>query len=66
MIKTKKSYTKRLRATKSGALKMRTKNQCHFNARERNPRKMAKKKMQELLLSMKDRSRFLPFLKKSA
>lgn len=51
--KTNKSLTKRIKITKNGKLKVRAKGQCHFNSRENNSAKMAKKKMGEITLKNK-------------
>ncbi len=63
MIKTNKSYSKRLKATKSGKLLGRKAGQNHFNAKERRADKSAKKRGSELTMSAKSRSRFLVNIK---
>ena len=44
MLKTNKSFTKRLKLTKNGKIKRRASGHGHFNAKESNSSKMAKKK----------------------
>lgn len=51
--KTNKSLTKRIKITKNGKLKVRAKGQCHYNARENNSAKMAKKKMGDINIKAK-------------
>jgi ribosomal protein L35 len=58
-IKTNKSYTKRLKVTKSGKVLARKSGQNHFNAKESARKKTAKKHMNEFKMSNKDKSRFL-------
>ena len=58
-IKTNKSYSKRLKVTKSGKIVARATGQSHFNAKERNGDKGAKRKNEEFHMSNKERSRFL-------
>lgn len=58
-LKTNKSYTKRLRVTKSGKVLARKTGQGHFNAKERNADKRAKKRNSEFHMSAKEKSRFL-------
>ena len=58
-IKTNKSYTKRLKLTKSGKLIARKSGRNHFNAKERHAMKSAKNSNVEFHMSNKDRSKFL-------
>lgn len=58
-IKTNKSYSKRIKVSKSGKLLTRAKGQNHFNAKERRAAKSAKNKNSEFHMSMKEKSRFL-------
>jgi ribosomal protein L35 len=58
-IKTNKSYTKRLKVTKSGKILARSTGQNHFNAKERSGAKSAKNSNGEFHMSNKERSRFL-------
>jgi ribosomal protein L35 len=58
-MKTNKSYTKRLKVTKSGKILARKPGQNHFNAKERAGQKGAKAQNGEFHMSNKERSRFL-------
>ncbi len=58
--KTNKSLTKRIKITKNGKLKVRAKGHCHYNARENNSAKMAKKKMGDIKLSAKTIQQEIP------
>ena len=60
MLKTNKSFTKRLKLTKNGKVKRRAAGQNHFNAKESNSDKMAKKKSLDFKLTAKVRATFLP------
>lgn len=60
MLKTNKSFTKRLKLTKNGKVKRRAAGQNHFNAKESNSDKMAKKKSLDFKLTNKVRATFLP------
>lgn len=60
MLKTNKSFTKRLKLTKNGKVKRRSAGQNHFNAKESNSDKMAKKKSLDFKLTAKVRATFLP------
>jgi ribosomal protein L35 len=60
MIKTNKSYTKRIKVTRNGKLIARKPGQDHFNARERARQGMSKGRTQPISMSNKIRSRFLP------
>jgi len=57
--KTNKSYSKRLKITKSGKLLTRKSGQNHFNAKERRAAKSVKNRNAEFHMSNKERSRFL-------
>lgn len=59
-LKTNKSYTKRLKITKSGVLKGRKPGQNHFNAKESRNAQLNKKRLSTVVLTNKARSRFLP------
>lgn len=63
MIKTNKSYTKRLKVTKSGKVLSRKSGQNHFNAKERRSVKDNKKKRVEFPMTNKEKSRFLVNIK---
>lgn len=58
-LKTNKSYTKRLKVTKTGKILARKPGQNHFNAKERNQDRGAKRRNEEFHMSQKERSRFL-------
>ena len=58
-IKTNKSYSKRLRVTKTGKLIARKSGRNHFNAKERRNVKASKNQNSEFHMSNKERSRFL-------
>lgn len=58
-MKTNKSYSKRLKLTKSGKLLNRKAGQNHFNAKDRRPSKSAKNRSSEFHISAKSASRYL-------
>lgn len=58
--KTNKSLMKRIKITKNGKLKVRAKGRCHYNSRENNSAKMAKKKMGDIKLTNKVISQEIP------
>ncbi len=58
-IKTNKSYSKRLKVTKTGKLLARKSGQNHFNTKERRAAKSAKNRRVEFHMGGKSRSRFL-------
>lgn len=58
-MKTNKSFTKRLKRTKSGKLLGRKSGHNHFNARENRAARSAKNQNSEFHMSNKERSRFL-------
>ncbi|MFA6459523.1 MAG: 50S ribosomal protein L35 [Candidatus Paceibacterota bacterium] len=59
MIKTNKSFSKRLKVTKNGKILARKAGQNHFNAKERSRTSTNKHRMKALQMSNKIRSRFL-------
>ena len=59
MIKTTKSYTKRLKVTKNGKILARATGQNHFNARERTRTSIKKRRMTSIIMKNKAKSRFL-------
>jgi ribosomal protein L35 len=59
-MKTNKSYTKRLRVTKNGKIVARRAGQNHFNAKESGRGRQNRRKAMPILMSAKDRQRFLP------
>lgn len=58
-MKTNKSYTKRLKLTKSGKLVARRTGQNHFNAKERHAVKSSKNRDVPFHMSNKLKSRYL-------
>jgi len=61
MMKTNKSYTKRIKLTKNGKLKVRKKGQNHFNAKESGNTTRGKRGTKEnLILTAKQVARFMP------
>jgi len=58
-MKTNKSYTKRLKVTKSGKIVARSTGQNHFNSKERSAQKGSKRAGAEFHMSNKEKSRFL-------
>ena len=58
-MKTNKSYSKRLKVTKTGKLIARKSGQNHFNSKERHAAKATKNKNSEFHMKNKERSRFL-------
>ncbi len=59
-MKTNKSYTKRIRVTRTGKLMVRVKGQNHFNAKQSGSARSAKRRSVTLSLTAKVRRRFLP------
>lgn len=59
-MKTNKSYTKRLRVTKTGKIIARKPGQNHFNALDRSRTKSKKGRTTAFKISNKSRARFLP------
>ena len=60
IMKTNKSFTKRLRVTKTGKIIGRKAGQNHFNAKESRRKQFAKKRTVRIILTNKAISRFLP------
>jgi ribosomal protein L35 len=58
-MKTNKSYTKRLKVTKTGKILARGTGQGHFNSKESGSEKRSKSRNTEFHMSNKERSRFL-------
>lgn len=58
-MKTNKSYSKRIKVTRSGKLLTRKSGQNHFNSKERHQGKSTKGRGSEFHMSNKERSRFL-------
>jgi ribosomal protein L35 len=59
-MKTNKSYSKRIRVTKTGKLMARKAGQNHFNAKERGSTKGTKRRAVALTIGNRVRRRFLP------
>jgi len=59
MIKTNKSYTKRIKITKTGKLVARSTGQNHFNAKESRRSQQAKRRTTSFPISNKDKSRYI-------
>ncbi len=60
-MKTNKSYTKRIKLTKNGKVKVRPKGQNHFNAKESGNTTRAKRGTKKnFIISDKKLSRFMP------
>ena len=59
MTKTNKSYTKRIKVTRTGKLVTRPLGQCHYNGKMSGEERMAHRGKKQLVLKNKDRGRFL-------
>ena len=59
-MKTNKSYTKRIRVTRTGKLVARAKGQNHFNAKQSGTARNAKRRAVNIQLTARVRRRFLP------
>ena len=59
MIKTNKSYTKRIKVTKNGKLIARKAGQNHFNARQTGRQRLNRKRTQAITMTNRDKNRFL-------
>ncbi|MEK7601975.1 MAG: 50S ribosomal protein L35 [Patescibacteria group bacterium] len=59
-MKTNKSFSKRIRVTRTGKLVVRKSGQDHFNAKERGRTKTVKGRAQSLIVTNDVRRRFLP------
>ncbi len=59
MIKTNKSYTKRVKVTKNGKLIARKAGQNHFNARQTGRQRQNRKRTQSLTMTSRAKNRFL-------
>lgn len=58
-MKTNKSYTKRLKITKTGKLKSRKPGQNHFNAKASRKSQLDKKRTADFVLTPRDKRRFI-------
>ncbi len=61
MTKTNKSYTKRLKVTKTGKILIKKAGGNHYNAKEKRATQLARKKWQPFPMKRKDQKRFMPF-----
>lgn len=59
-MKTNKSYTKRIRVTRTGKLVARKPGQDHFNAKQSGAKRSQKRRSVAVNLTAKVRRRFLP------
>ena len=59
-MKTNKSYTKRIRVTRTGKLIARKTGQNHFNAKQSGSSRTSRRRAVSLTLSARVRRRFLP------
>ncbi|MFA5942416.1 MAG: 50S ribosomal protein L35 [Candidatus Paceibacterota bacterium] len=59
-MKTNKSYSKRIRVTRTGKLMARKPGQDHFNAKQSGSERRAKRGSVAITLSARTRRRFLP------
>jgi ribosomal protein L35 len=59
-MKTNKSYTKRIRVTRTGKLMARKAGQDHFNAKASGSKRSGKRRLVALTLTAKVMRRFLP------
>ena len=59
-MKTNKSYTKRIRVTRTGKLVARKPGQNHFNAKQSGSKRSQKRRAVSLVLTARARRRFLP------
>lgn len=60
IMKTNKSFTKRIKVTKNGKLVARRPGQNHFNARQTGQQRLRRKRTQILTMSKRITRRFLP------
>jgi len=59
-MKTNKSFSKRIKVTKTGKLKARKPGMNHFNAKQSRNKQLGIKRGQSITITNKSRSRFLP------
>ncbi|QQR64595.1 50S ribosomal protein L35 [Candidatus Kaiserbacteria bacterium] len=59
MIKTNKSYTKRIKVTKNGKLIARKPGRNHFNAKQSGRTRQERRRTQELTMTPRAKNRFL-------
>ncbi|MDP3726558.1 MAG: 50S ribosomal protein L35 [bacterium] len=60
-MKTNKSFTKRLKVTKTGKILAKKPGGNHFNAKERRTSQLARRRWQPFVMKPKTRGRFMPF-----
>jgi len=60
-MKTNKSYSKRLKKTKTGKILARKAGKNHFNAKEKRSKQLGGKKPVNFRMKSKDINKFLPF-----
>lgn len=58
-MKTNKSFAKRFKVTRTGKILSRKPGQNHFNAKERTRTSLSKKRMVDVVMDNKAKSRFL-------
>lgn len=63
-MKSNKSFTKRLKVTKTGKILGRKPGQNHFNAKASRSKQLAGKRLGEFHMTNKEKARFLPGLLK--
>ncbi len=61
MMKTNKSYTKRLKVSKNGKIKARKPGFNHFNAKQSRSKQLSGKVSKDFKMTAKQKSQFLPF-----
>jgi len=61
MMKTKKSFSKRLKVTKKGKILARKPGFNHFNAKQSRVTQLGGKKMQSFVINNKSRSFLMPY-----
>lgn len=59
-MKTNKSFSKRIKVTKTGKLKARRPGQNHFNAKETGTKNRQKSRSASIVMTPKTQSRFVP------
>jgi ribosomal protein L35 len=63
-MKSNKSFSRRIKVTKTGKLLCRPKGQCHFNSKDSSKKRMSKRGTEEISLNTKIKRRFLPGVSK--
>ncbi len=61
-MKTNKSFTKRLKVTKTGKILARAPGQNHFNARAKSSKQLEGKRLASFSMTSREKARFLPGL----